>query len=173
MKLDIIIGKDWLRERTETLHSAAFGDERIDYEEALKNYYQSGAPANGWILNQCLCKFTSMGGLGRILGALYDIIDNGNGLFFWLSVDPWFRLIRRLKADIQNRSYHINDFENHHQLLAAGWLFAINSLNRSMGLNEPILRYFKPVKKNEIYTSGDSVAFLVLYNRETWMGNRQ
>ena len=48
-----------------------FGDDRIDYGEALKVHYKEGCPGGlEQSLYKCICKYASMGRLGRDLGTL-------------------------------------------------------------------------------------------------------
>ncbi len=47
-----------------------FGDERADYQVALREHYEKGPPPNwGKRLHQCLREHAPLGGLGRIVGA--------------------------------------------------------------------------------------------------------
>ena len=115
-----------------------FGDERIDYEEALKNYYQSGAPAN-WNEYYISAYASShpWEDWAESWAHYMHIIDTLETAYsFGLSVDPLISgSSEDLKADIKTDPYHINDFET----IISYWLpltFAMNSLNRSMGLND-------------------------------------
>ena len=73
---------------------------------------------------------------------------------YGLSVDPVIsRLLEDLKVDIKTDPYHINDFET----ILSYWLpftFVMNSLNRSMGLNDvyPFVINHAAKEKMGLYT---------------------
>lgn len=115
-----------------------FGDERTDYQEALKQNYRSGAPAD-WNERYISAYASShpWEDWAESWAHYMHIIDTLETAYsFGLSVDPLISGSHEdLKADIKIDPYHITDFET----IIGYWLpltFAMNSLNRSMGLND-------------------------------------
>jgi hypothetical protein len=115
-----------------------FGDDRIDYEEALKNYYQHGPNAN-WNLNYISAYASShpWEDWAETWAHYMHIVDTLETAYsFGLSVDPQIaHSLKALKEDIKSDHYDIHDFET----IIRFWLpltFAMNSLNRSMGLSD-------------------------------------
>jgi len=115
-----------------------FGDERADYKESLKNYYASGPPAN-WNENYISAYSSShpWEDWAESWAHYMHIIDTLETAYsYGLSVDPLISdSLKDLKVDIKTDPYHINDFET----IIRYWLpltFAMNSLSRSMGLND-------------------------------------
>ncbi len=115
-----------------------FGDERNDYEEALKQYYQTGPPSN-W--NEFFISAYSSAhpweDWAETWAHYMHIVDTLETAYaFGLSVDPLIaHAAKDLKADINADPYDIRDFET----IIRYWLpltFAMNSLNRSMGLGD-------------------------------------
>jgi len=115
-----------------------FGDERNDYEEALKQYYQTGPPSN-W--NEYFISAYSSShpweDWAETWAHYMHIVDTLETAYsFGLSVDPLIaHSIKDLKADIKSDPYNTRDFET----IIRYWLpltFAMNSLNRSMGLGD-------------------------------------
>lgn len=114
-----------------------FGDETIDYGEALKKYYTEGSPAN-WN-EYYISAYASMHpweDWAETWAHYMHIIDTLETAYsFGLSVNPSLEETRRLNADIKKDPYGVDDFE----LIMEWWLpltFAVNSLNRSMGLGD-------------------------------------
>jgi hypothetical protein len=115
-----------------------FGDERTDYEEALKQHYQAGAPAN-WndYFISAYASAHPWEDWAESWAHYMHIIDTLETAYsFGLSVDPLiFDSLKDLKVEIITDPYHIQDFET----IVNYWIpltFAMNSLNRSMGLGD-------------------------------------
>jgi hypothetical protein len=114
-----------------------FGDEQQDYEESLKKHYQTGAPAD-WNQNFISAYASShpWEDWAETWAHYMHISDTLETAYsFGLSVDPVVTQSRELKAEISRDPYDIHDFET----IIRYWLpltFAMNSLNRSMGLND-------------------------------------
>jgi hypothetical protein len=115
-----------------------FGDEQTDYEEALKKYYQSGAPADwGQHFISAYASSHPWEDWAETWAHYMHIVDTLETAYsFGLSVDPLVaRSLKALKEDIKADPYDIRDFET----IIKYWLpltFAMNSLNRSMGLSD-------------------------------------
>jgi len=115
-----------------------FGDERLDYQKALEENYRSGAPAN-WNENfiSAYASAHPWEDWAETWAHYMHIVDTLETAYsFGMRVDPVISgSTEELKADIKIDPYHINDFET----IIGYWLpltFAMNSLNRSMGLND-------------------------------------
>ncbi|HTF22216.1 MAG TPA: putative zinc-binding peptidase [Chryseolinea sp.] len=109
-----------------------FGDESQSYEDALKTYYDQGAPAN-WMDNYISPYASShpwedwAESWSHYLHML-DTVETA--YYFGISVDP--KKSADIHASIDRDPYFIKDFETVFNM----WLpitFAVNSLNRSMG----------------------------------------
>ncbi|MBZ5857533.1 zinc-binding metallopeptidase family protein [Flavihumibacter profundi] len=114
-----------------------FGDESLDYAEALKKYYAEGAPA-GWN-NHYISAYATMHpweDWAETWAHYLHIIDTlETAYYFGLSVHPINEATQKLQTGTITDPYYIRDFESIIQL----WLpltFAMNSLNRSMGLKD-------------------------------------
>jgi hypothetical protein len=128
-----------------------FGDERADYGEALKLHYKEGPPA-GWNMSFISSYATthSWEDWAESWAHYLHIIDTLETAYaFGLSVQPGIAEdSANLVADIKVDPYMIEEFGTVLQL----WLpltFAMNSLNRSMGLRDlyPFLLRPEVVKK--------------------------
>jgi hypothetical protein len=115
-----------------------FGDERSDYKESLKEYYRSGAPAD-WNMRFISAYASShpWEDWAESWAHYLHIADTLETAYsFGLRVDPLIaHSLVDLKAEINADPYSIRDFEN----IIKYWLpltFAMNSLNRSMGLSD-------------------------------------
>ena len=116
---------------------AVFGDDRVDYEEALKAHYKDGAPAD-WQQNFVSSYATShpWEDFAETWAHYLHIVDT-------LEMAGEFGLDVRPKLDhIGGLSSHI-DFDPYEapgiQLIMAAWLpfvFAMNSVSRTMGTRE-------------------------------------
>ena len=114
-----------------------FGDERWQYEEAMKKYYTEGAPDN-WNTNY-ISAYATMHpweDWAETWAHYLHIIDTlETAYYFGLSVHPINEATQKLQTGSIADPYYVNDFETIIQL----WLpltFAMNSLNRSMGLKD-------------------------------------
>jgi hypothetical protein len=114
-----------------------FGDDQLDYEEALKKYYQQGALAN-WN-KHFISAYATMHpweDWAETWAHYLHIIDTLETAYsFGLSVHPLIADTKRLHAEIKKDPYDVEDFE----VIIEIWLpltFAMNSLNRSMGLQD-------------------------------------
>jgi hypothetical protein len=115
-----------------------FGDERQDYGEALKIHYEKGPPA-GWNLEYISAYATThpWEDWAETWAHYLHIIDTLETAYaFGMSVHPSVpRVASTLEADITDDPYQIRDFNKILNL----WLpftFAMNSVNRSMGLHD-------------------------------------
>lgn len=120
------------------LYRALFGDEQQDYAEALKKHYEEGAPAD-W--NQhFISAYASTHpweDWAETWAHYLHIIDTLETAYsFGLTIDPrGVQTATKLRAEIKADPYQVKDFDTIMQL----WLpltFAMNSLNRSMGLQD-------------------------------------
>ncbi|MEP6847121.1 MAG: putative zinc-binding peptidase [Panacibacter sp.] len=112
-----------------------FGNDNIDYATALKNYYENATVAN-WN-EHYISAYATMHpweDWAETWAHYMHIIDTLETAYaFGLSVRPIVDETKKLDAEIKRDPYAIKDFETIIQL----WLpltFAMNSLNRSMGL---------------------------------------
>jgi hypothetical protein len=128
-----------------------FGDESEDYGEALKRHYKDGAP-EGW--NQHFISAYASShpweDWAETWAHYLHIIDTLETAYsFGLSVSPNVKVIPEiLKTELNTDPYIIKDFGN----ILSMWLpitFAINSINRSMGLHDiyPFVIYPKVIEK--------------------------
>jgi len=111
-----------------------FGDDRIDYNLALQRYYRNAAPTN-WQENY-ISQYASAHpweDWAETWAHYLHIMDMAEtAYYFGMSVDPSVK-DTSLKGSIDFDPYEIRDFIKIYQ----AWLpisFAINSLNRSMGV---------------------------------------
>ena len=114
-----------------------FGDDTIDYAEALKKYYSVG-PLTNWNQNY-ISAYATMHpweDWAETWAHYLHIIDTLETAYsFGMSVHPLVAETKRLHAEIKKDPYDIEDFEAIMEL----WFpltFAMNSLNRSMGLRD-------------------------------------
>ena len=115
-----------------------FGDEQRDYEEALKTHYQTGPPPN-WS-EQYISSYASAHpweDWAESWAHYMHILDTLETAYaYGLSMEPLISdSLQDSKVDIKTDPYAIHDFET----IFGYWLpltFAMNSLNRSMGLND-------------------------------------
>lgn len=114
-----------------------FGDEQWDYAEAMKKYYADGAPTN-WNSNY-ISAYATMHpweDWAETWAHYLHIIDTlETAYYFGLSVHPINQATEKLQTGQITDPYYIEDFEN----VITLWLpltFAMNSLNRSMGLKD-------------------------------------
>ncbi|MFA5900320.1 MAG: putative zinc-binding peptidase [Hyphomicrobium sp.] len=111
---------------------ALFGDDRIDYGEALQRYYETGAPAN-W-QDSFVSAYATMHpweDFAETWAHYLHIIDTLEMAYaFDLSVNP--RVDEAPSVRVTKSPYKAKDVDT----LVQAWLpvaFAVNSLNRSMG----------------------------------------
>jgi hypothetical protein len=113
---------------------AVFGDEREDYQEALKRHYENGAPA-GW-QETYVSSYATMHPWEDFAETwthylhMVDTLDTAAS--FGLAVDPVVSSDPTVNAEIEFDPYRTRDFDR----LVAAWVpltVAVNSLNRSMG----------------------------------------
>jgi hypothetical protein len=125
---DLLIGGGALQDDFRKL----FGDEQKDYEEALKTYYQNGAPQN-WTDNfispySSAHPWEDWAETWAHYMHLMDTLETAYS--FGISIHP--AKVEELDANISKDPYAIKSF----QRIIDMWLpltFAVNSLNRSMG----------------------------------------
>jgi hypothetical protein len=116
-------------------YRAIFGDEQIDYSEALKAYYENGAPAD-WS-NHFISPYASSHAWedwAETWAHYFHLMDTVETAYsFGINIKPSeTRNIPGIRARINRDPYDVSDF----QVILAMWIpltFAINSLNRSMG----------------------------------------
>lgn len=111
-----------------------FGDDRIDYGHALQKYYQNGVP-NNW-QERYISQYASAHpweDWAETWAHYLHIMDMAEtAYYFGMAVDPKVK-DTSLKGSIDFDPYEAKDFIKIYQ----AWLpvsFAINSLNRSMGV---------------------------------------
>lgn len=117
---------------------ALFGDEQVDYSEALKLHYAQGAPPD-WNFH-FISSYASTHpweDWAETWAHYMHIVDTLETAYaFGLSVDPkGIQTSATVRAEIKSDPYKVKDFDTIMQL----WLpltFAMNSLNRSMGLQD-------------------------------------
>ena len=131
---------DRLISNTDHIHQFRhlFGDERMDYAAALDNYYRQG-PATNWSQQFISAYATShpWEDWAETWAHYLHILDTLETAYaFGLRVDPLVaEADDALNADINYDPYKIKSIES----LLKLWLpltFALNSLNRSMGLQD-------------------------------------
>ncbi len=113
---------------------ACFGDERADYQQALKRHYENGAPA-GWQSDYVSAYATAhpwedWAETWAHYLHIVDTLEMAGAL--GIEVRPGISDAPDLKAEIDFDSYRARDIT----VLIESWLplaFAVNSLNRSMG----------------------------------------
>ncbi|MBG9377382.1 putative zinc-binding peptidase [Panacibacter sp. DH6] len=114
-----------------------FGDDTLDYGEALQQHYNEGAPAN-WN-EHYISAYATMHpweDWAETWAHYMHIIDTLETAYsFGMSVHPLVAESRKLHTEIKKDPYSIEDFDT----IIQTWLpltFAMNSLNRSMGLKD-------------------------------------
>jgi hypothetical protein len=128
-----------LENRAEKLDAfrAEFGDERADYDEALKQHYENGAPPN-WQEDFVSVYATThpWEDFAETWAHYLHIVDTlETASSFGMKVKPRAAAHGELAAQVDFDPHNASDME---QLIDA-WLpiaFAVNSLNRSMGLSD-------------------------------------
>lgn len=116
---------------------AIFGDDEEDYEEALKRHYQNGAPAD-WQDNfvSTYASTHAWEDWAETWAHYLHIIDSlETASSFGLEVHPGITRDPGLHAEMHVDSYSPGDFTR----MVDAWIpltFAMNSMNRSMGLND-------------------------------------
>lgn len=122
-----------------------FGDERQDYAEALKKHYARGAPPE-WDLHYISSYATAhpWEDWAETWAHYLHIIDTLETAYaFRLSLRPGAAEPTNLEADIISDPYQLENFTDIMNL----WFpltFAMNSLNRSMGLPDPYPFVIRP-----------------------------
>jgi hypothetical protein len=112
-----------------------FGDDSIDYAEALKAHYEKGNPPD-WNLNYISAYASThpWEDWAETWAHYMHIIDTLETAYsFGIKID--IASSSKVKADIKKDPYQAENFDS----LINLWLpltFAMNSLNRSMGLND-------------------------------------
>ncbi len=112
-----------------------FGDDEKDYSQALKGYYETGAPAD-WA-DHFISPYASAHpweDWAETWAHYMHLMDTLETAYaFGIVIHPG--KVQDMNADISKDPYAIKDFS----LIIAQWLpltFAVNSLNRSMGHND-------------------------------------
>jgi hypothetical protein len=114
-----------------------FGDDTIDYESALQKHYNEGYSVN-WNQNYISAYATAhpWEDWAETWAHYMHIMDTLETAYsYGISIHPLVTESKRLHANIDSDPYCINDFE----MIFQKWLpllFAMNSLNRSMGLKD-------------------------------------
>lgn len=111
-----------------------FGDDTLDYAQALNNHYQNGAPAD-WQENY-ISEYASSHAWedwAETWAHYLHIMDMAEtSYYFGLIVDPKVKE-KSLRGSIKFDPYETRDFDKIYKAWAPV-SFAINSLNRSMGI---------------------------------------
>lgn len=111
-----------------------FGDERADYGEALKAHYQKGAPLN-W-QNNFISEYATSHAWedwAETWAHYLHIMDmTETGYYFGMSLTPILK-DKSLGGSVEFDPYEVKDFNAIYKTWAP-MSFAINSLNRSMGI---------------------------------------
>lgn len=111
-----------------------FGDDRLDYGEALKGYYENG-PVENWQLNYVSAYASShpWEDWAETWAHYLHIIDTlETAREFGLQVHPTLTDDEQLQADVEINPYLTKNFRS----IIENWFpltYALNSLNRSMG----------------------------------------
>jgi len=114
-----------------------FGDDTIDYNEALQKHYKEGAPLN-WNEHYISMYATThpWEDWAETWAHYLHIIDTLETAYsFGLSINPIIAASQKMHTEIKKDPYAIKDFNTIFQM----WIpltFAMNSLNRSMGLKD-------------------------------------
>jgi hypothetical protein len=124
-----------------------FGDERLDYDAALKRHYFQGPPAD-WNLHY-ISAYATMHpweDWAETWAHFLHIIDTLETAYaFGLKLQPGIAEdITAIQAEINTDPHTIEDFSQ----IMSQWFplsFTMNSLNRSMGLNDPYPFVIRPV----------------------------
>ncbi len=111
-----------------------FGNEQTDYSDALKTHYQNGAPAN-W-QNNFISEYATSHAWedwAETWAHYLHIMDmTETAYYFGMSVEPILK-DKSLSGSVDFDPYEIKDFNSIYNAWAP-MSFAINSLNRSMGI---------------------------------------
>jgi hypothetical protein len=121
-----------------TKYRALFGNEQKDYGEALKAYYENGAPAD-WA-EHFISPYASAHpweDWAETWAHYFHLMDTVETAYaFGINIKPSeVRNLPGIRAKINRDPYMVIDF----QVVLAMWIpltFAINSLNRSMGYED-------------------------------------
>ncbi|HTB52475.1 MAG TPA: putative zinc-binding peptidase [Ferruginibacter sp.] len=111
-----------------------FGDEQIDYSQALETYYKIGAPSN-WVDNYISPYATAhpWEDWAETWAHYLHMMDTVETAFsFGMDINPRKVKERDMKASINKDPYTVDKFDD----IIKMWLpltFALNSLSRSMG----------------------------------------
>ena len=142
----LIDNSEWLEP-----YRQLFGDERQDYTEALNKHYKQGAPAN-WNV-RFISKYASMHpweDWAETWAHYMHIMDTVETAYsYGLTIEPPLKeVIPPMTAHFNIDPFAVQDF----RLIMEQWLpltFAMNSLNRSMGLNDiyPFIIYEDVIRK--------------------------
>jgi hypothetical protein len=118
-------------------YRALFGDEQVDYDESLKRHYAQGAPAD-WP-ERFVSEYATMHpweDWAETWAHYLHMVDTlGTARSYGLVLAPR-PITGGERKTLTTRSIDFDDFD----ALLKGWLpisVALNSLNRSMGLNDP------------------------------------
>ena len=128
----------------------AFGDEREDYGEALKTYYANGAPQN-WRFNFISKYATShpWEDWAESWAHYLHIMDTAETAYFYgLKVDP-VRGFSGMDGTISFDPYEVESFSEIIETCIPV-LFAVNSINRSMGIPDAYPFVVKNAVKNKM-----------------------
>jgi len=143
-----------------------FGNEEIDYAEALKNYYKNGAPAD-WS-QQFISPYAtshSWEDWAETWAHYLHLMDTLETAFsFGIRIQPdMVQDTKAIQASIQQDPYDMTDFDQ----IIKWWLpltFAVNSLNRSMGygdfypfvISEPVVKKLKFIHELCLQNAGNT-----------------
>lgn len=114
-----------------------FGDDQADYGKAVQEHYKNPAPA-GWQQNYISAYATThpWEDWAETWAHYLHIIDTLETAYaFGITVNPGLQTGGTFSADVNRNPYSIKDFHEIFKL----WLpisFMMNSMNRSMGLND-------------------------------------
>jgi len=140
----LIAGSDYLSD-----FRNLFGDERTSYQQALKNHYQKSA-TNGW-QESYISSYASAHpweDWAESWAHYLHMVDTlETAYYFGLTLDPRLGIdVPFMSSSIKDDAYKCKDF---HQIMNQ-WIplsLALNSLNRSMGLQDTYPFVISPVVK--------------------------
>jgi hypothetical protein len=131
---DILIKNSDAQEKFRNL----FGNDELDYSEALENYYKNGAPSD-WISKYISPYATSHAweDWAETWAHYLHLMDTLETAFsFGIRINPeTVQDTKNIQASIQQDPYDMTDFDQ----IIKWWLpltFAVNSLSRSMGYSD-------------------------------------
>jgi hypothetical protein len=143
-----------------------FGNEEIDYAEALKTYYKNGAPSD-WSQHFISPYATSHSweDWAETWAHYLHLMDTLETAFsFGIRIQPdMVQDTKAIQASIQQDPYDMTDFDQ----IIKWWLpltFAVNSLNRSMGygdfypfvISEPVVKKLKFIHELCLQNAGNT-----------------